>query len=108
MDLSLSTSSVPPLMGQVAAKEAHTPAAAPAAQSAVPRSMQVAAQLANQVILSMNSHITVQRVMCIYVARSCIVPTTRQKNDREEKNVGVFIQRVKKTEAAGQQTQSRS
>ncbi len=106
MDLSLGTSSVPSVPTVAAPQEASLAPAA--AAPAVSRSTLVAAQVANQVLMpSSLSHI---QVVSIFVARRLVPPARSLGPDREIKKAVDLLRkiRVAKSEAAGQQKQSRS
>lgn len=105
MDLSLGTTSVPSTPVYSLSREAAIPQAMPAAASS--RSMLLAAQAAQNVLMP-TSHAHIQATS-IFVARRLIPPARYTGPDREEKKRGEFLRRVKvgKSEAAGQQTQSR-
>lgn len=106
MDLSLGTTSVPSTPVYLRAHEASGPQLMPS--GAPLRSMLLAAQAAQNVLMP-TSHAHIQATS-IFVARRLIPPARYTGPDREEKKRGEFLRRVKvgKSEAAGQQTQSRS
>lgn len=105
MDLSLGTRNVPSIPGMAVSREAVSVPVLPAAVSS--SSMILTAQAAQNVLMP-NAHAQIQ-VASIFVARRLIPPARYTGPDREEKKIGEFLRRVKvaKSEAAGQQTQSR-
>lgn len=106
MDLSLGTTSVPSIPVMEAPRASSQAAVAPTPIPA--RSMLVAAQLAQNLL--MPTSLAQVQVMSIFVSRRLVPPARYTGPDREEKRRGEFLRRVKvaKSEATGQQTQSRS
>lgn len=105
MDVSLGAAGASSICTLAAAKESCE---TPAKEAFVPsRSMMLAAQAAQNVLMpGSQAHI---QAASIFVARRLIPPARYTGADREEKKRGEFLHRVKvaKSEAAGQQTQSR-